>query len=88
MINLILWLIFGALAGWIASLIMKTNKQQGLFLDIVMGILGAMIGGFLSSTLLNISVTNNPLNPISLAIAVVGAIILTMIVRAVSGKRA
>ena len=88
MINLILWLIFGALAGWIASLIMKTNKQQGLFLDIVMGILGAMIGGFLSSALLNISVTNNPLNPISLAIAVGGAVILTMIVRAVSGKRA
>ncbi|NOK61689.1 MAG: GlsB/YeaQ/YmgE family stress response membrane protein [Chloroflexi bacterium AL-W] len=85
--SFIIWIIFGALAGWIASLIMKTNKQQGLFLDIVMGILGAMIGGFLSSTLFNISVTNNPFNPISLAIAVVGAVILTMIVRAVSGKR-
>lgn len=85
--SFIIWIIFGALAGWIASLIMKTNKQQGLFLDIIMGILGAMIGGFLSSTLFNISVTNNPFNPISLAIAVVGAVILTMIVRAVSGKR-
>jgi uncharacterized membrane protein YeaQ/YmgE (transglycosylase-associated protein family) len=83
----ILWLIFGALAGWIASLIMGTNRSQGLLLDIVMGILGAFIGGFLSSALLNRPVSNNPFDLVSLAIAVVGAIILTMIVRAVAGRR-
>jgi len=85
--NIILWLIFGALAGWIASLIMGTNRSQGLLLDIIMGILGAFIGGFLASSLLGRGVTNNPFDLVSLVIAVIGAIILTMIVRAVSGRR-
>ena len=80
----ILWLIFGALAGWIASLIMGTNRQQGLLMDIIMGILGAFIGGFLSSVLLGIDVAG--FNIVSLVIAVIGAIILTMIVRAVTGR--
>lgn len=85
--NIILWLIFGALAGWIASLIMGTNRSQGLLLDIIMGILGAFIGGFLASNLLGRGVSNNPFDLVSLVIAVIGAIILTMIVRAVSGRR-
>lgn len=85
--GIILWLIFGALAGWIASLIMGTNRSQGLLLDIVMGILGALIGGFLSSSLLGRGVNNNPFDIMSLVIAVVGAIILTVVVRAVAGRR-
>lgn len=85
--NIILWLIFGALAGWIASLIMGTNRSQGLLLDIIMGILGALIGGFLSANLLGRGVSNNPFDIVSLVIAVVGAIILTMLVRAVAGRR-
>ncbi|HEX8076991.1 MAG TPA: GlsB/YeaQ/YmgE family stress response membrane protein [Chthoniobacterales bacterium] len=85
--SIILWLIFGALAGWIASLIMGTNRSQGLLLDIVMGILGALIGGFLSANLLGRGVSNNPFDIVSLVIAVIGAIILTMIVRAVAGRR-
>ena len=83
--GIILWLIFGALAGWIASMIMGTNRSQGLLLDIVMGILGAFIGGFLSSNLLGIPITG--FNITSLVIAIVGAIILTLIVRAVAGRR-
>ena len=83
--NIILWLIFGALAGWIASLIMGTNRSQGLLLDIVMGIVGAFIGGFLSSNLLGIPITG--FNITSLVIAIIGAIILTLIVRAVAGRR-
>lgn len=85
--GIILWLIFGALAGWIASLIMGTNRSQGLLLDIVMGILGALIGGFLASNLLGRGVSNNPFDIVSLVIAVIGAIILTVIVRAVAGRR-
>ena len=45
--GIILWIIFGALAGWIASVIMKTNSSQGMVMDIVMGIVGAVVGGFL-----------------------------------------
>jgi uncharacterized membrane protein YeaQ/YmgE (transglycosylase-associated protein family) len=45
--NIILWIIFGALAGWIASMIMGTNAQMGALANIVVGIVGAVIGGFL-----------------------------------------
>jgi uncharacterized membrane protein YeaQ/YmgE (transglycosylase-associated protein family) len=44
--NFILWIIFGAVAGWLASIIMKTDRQQGLLMDIILGIIGAFIGGF------------------------------------------
>ncbi len=87
MLNFLMWLIFGAIAGWIASLIMGTNRSQGLLMDIIMGIVGAFIGGFLSSWLLNRPVTNNPFDIVSLLIAIVGAIILTLIVRALTGAR-
>ena len=45
MINFIIWIIAGALIGWVASLIMKTNNRQGLIADIVVGIVGAFVGG-------------------------------------------
>lgn len=85
--SFIIWLIFGALAGWIASLIMKTNRQQGLLMDIIMGCLGAIIGGYLSSVLFGINITSNPFDITSLVVAVVGAIILTVLVRALTGRR-
>ncbi len=47
--GIILWLLFGALIGWLASLIMKTDAKQGALLNIVVGIFGAMLGGFLFS---------------------------------------
>ena len=47
MINLVLWLLFGALVGWLASMVMRTDAQQGALLNIVVGIIGALIGGFL-----------------------------------------
>ena len=78
--SFILWLIIGALAGWIASIIMKTNAQQGLLLDIIVGIIGAFIGGYV--------VRFFGVNPdaniiISLITAVVGAVILLAIIKAV-----
>jgi uncharacterized membrane protein YeaQ/YmgE (transglycosylase-associated protein family) len=45
--NFILWLIIGGILGWVASLIMHTNAQQGIFLNIVVGIIGAIVAGFL-----------------------------------------
>jgi uncharacterized membrane protein YeaQ/YmgE (transglycosylase-associated protein family) len=47
--GIIAWIIFGALVGWIASIIMRTNESQGALANIIVGILGAMIGGFLAS---------------------------------------
>ena len=49
--GIILWIIFGALVGWIASLIMKTDSQQGAVLNIIIGIVGAVIGGWIMSSL-------------------------------------
>jgi uncharacterized membrane protein YeaQ/YmgE (transglycosylase-associated protein family) len=47
MINLIMWLVLGALIGWIASIVMRTDAQQGILLNVFVGIVGAAIGGFL-----------------------------------------
>lgn len=81
MINFILFIILGAAAGWIASAIMGTRKQQGLGLDIVVGIVGALVGGFVFNLIGRSGVTG--FNLYSLLVAVVGAVILLAIVRAV-----
>ncbi|HRH23887.1 MAG TPA: GlsB/YeaQ/YmgE family stress response membrane protein [Candidatus Magasanikbacteria bacterium] len=79
--GIILWIIFGALAGWIASLIMKTDAQQGAIGNIVIGIVGALIGGFVMSLIGSTGVTG--FNLYSLLVAILGAIILIWIIRAI-----
>ncbi|TAJ13343.1 GlsB/YeaQ/YmgE family stress response membrane protein [Patescibacteria group bacterium] len=49
--GIIIWIVFGGLVGWVASMIMKTNSQQGMFIDIGVGIIGAVIGGWLMSAI-------------------------------------
>ena len=78
--GIIIWIIFGALVGWIASLIMKTDAQQGLILNIVIGIIGAVIGGWLMSFFGYTGVTG--FNLYSFLVAILGAIVLIAIVRA------
>jgi len=72
MISLILWLLFGALVGWLASIVMNTNGQQGALLNIVVGIIGAFIGGFL----VNRTVTPSVFSITSLLTAFLGAVVL------------
>ena len=50
--NLIIWLVVGGIIGWLASLVMKTDAQQGMILNVVVGIVGALLGGWLLSPLL------------------------------------
>ena len=76
MFSLIAWLIFGALIGWVASKIMNTDAQQGAVLNIVVGIIGAFIGGFL----VNRDVTGNVFNLMSVLTALIGAVVLLGIV--------
>lgn len=76
--NIIIWIIFGALAGWIASIIVKTNGEQGAIGNIVVGIIGAFIGGMVSRTFGGPDVTG--FNLTSLIVAVVGSVILLAIV--------
>lgn len=77
--GIILWIIFGALAGWIASMIMKTNQQQGLLLDIVVGIVGALIGGWIMTIFGEGGVDG--FNLYSFIVAVLGAVVLLAIVK-------
>jgi uncharacterized membrane protein YeaQ/YmgE (transglycosylase-associated protein family) len=79
--EIIAWIIFGALAGWIASLIVGTNAEQGAGLNILLGITGAVIGGFIMRVFGGSGVTG--FNVTSLLVAALGAIVLLMGVRAV-----
>ncbi len=81
--GIILWIVFGALAGWIASIIMKTDAQQGGWANIAVGIVGAMIGGFLMSFFGQTGVTG--FNLYSLLVAVLGAVVFIAILRALRG---
>ena len=79
--NFILWLIIGGILGWIASLIMHTDAQQGIFLNVVVGILGAMVAGLLLTPLLGIGTINqNNLSLPALLVSLLGSIILLAIV--------
>lgn len=77
--GILLWIIFGALAGWIASIIMKTDSGQGTVSDIIMGIIGAVVGGFIMNLFGQSGVTG--FNLYSLAVAIIGAIVVIYIGR-------
>jgi uncharacterized membrane protein YeaQ/YmgE (transglycosylase-associated protein family) len=79
--NLIILLIVGGLIGWVASMIMRTDAQQGVFLNIVVGIVGALLAGFIITPLIGgASIMDGALNIQSILISLVGAVILLAIV--------
>jgi uncharacterized membrane protein YeaQ/YmgE (transglycosylase-associated protein family) len=81
-INFILWLVFGALVGWLASIVMRTDAQQGALLNIVVGIVGAFLGGLIFN-LLGIggsNINNSDFSLSSLLVSFVGAVVLLGIV--------
>lgn len=78
--GIILWIIFGALVGWIASIIMKTDAEQGALLNIIVGVVGSVIGGLLMSVFGERGVGG--FNLYSFAVAILGAVIFIAIVKA------
>jgi uncharacterized membrane protein YeaQ/YmgE (transglycosylase-associated protein family) len=78
--SLILWLIVGGIVGWLASLVMRTDGQQGILLNIVVGIVGAFIGGWLISPLVGVGTINEGFSIGSVVVSLIGAIILLAIV--------
>ena len=79
--NFIVWLIVGGLIGWLASILMKTNGQQGMFLNVIVGIVGAMLGGWFLSPLLGAGTINqNNFSLPALMVSFLGAAILLGIV--------
>ena len=80
MLGFIIWLIVGGIIGWLASLIMKTDAQQGILLNVVVGIIGAFIGGWLIAPLIGGSTGAGGFDIMVLIAALIGAIILLAIV--------
>ena len=90
MVNFIVWIIVGAIIGWVASRIMGTSGQQGLLLDIVVGIVGALLAGWFLTPLFGVSTINQANFSLpALLVSLLGAVILLAIVRLVrrAGKR-
>ena len=84
MINLIVWLVVGGVIGWLASIVMKTDAQQGIVLNVVVGIVGATIGGWFLAPLLGTATINQDnLSISSLVVSLLGAVILLAIVNLV-----
>jgi uncharacterized membrane protein YeaQ/YmgE (transglycosylase-associated protein family) len=81
MINFIVWIIVGGLIGWIASIVMRTDAQQGLLLNIIVGIIGAFLAGLVLTPLFGVgSINQGDFSLPSLLISLLGAIILLAIV--------
>jgi uncharacterized membrane protein YeaQ/YmgE (transglycosylase-associated protein family) len=79
--NFIIWLVVGGVLGWIASMIMRTDAQQGIFLNIIVGIVGAFLGGLLLGPLFGVGTINqNDFSVASLLLSLAGAVILLAIV--------
>jgi uncharacterized membrane protein YeaQ/YmgE (transglycosylase-associated protein family) len=82
MINIIIWIIAGGLIGWVASIIMRTNRRQGPIADILVGIVGAFVGGYFLSPLFNVTTINQGNFSLpALLVSLGGAIILLVVFR-------
>ena len=76
----LIWLIIGGVVGWLASLVMRTDGQQGILLNVVVGIVGAFLGGWLISPLVGVGTINQGISIGSVVVSLIGAVILLAIV--------
>ncbi len=81
--GLLSWIIVGLIAGWLAGMVMR-GGGYGLVGDIIIGIIGALIGGFIASAVFGVPDAVNGINAISILVAFIGAVILVAILRAVA----
>lgn len=87
--NFIIWIVIGGILGWLASIVMKTDAQQGIFLNIVVGIIGALLGGWLLSPLFGTGTINTEdFSLLSLLVSFLGAVILLAVVNLVKRGKA
>jgi uncharacterized membrane protein YeaQ/YmgE (transglycosylase-associated protein family) len=84
--NIILWILLGALAGWVASMIAGTDARQGAVANIVVGILGAFVGGWLMQQFGNADADLGTFNLYSLLVAIGGATLLLFLYRMVTKR--
>ena len=84
--GIIAWIVVGLIAGWLADMVMGGGSRLSLG-DLVLGVVGALVGGFLASTLFNVADPISGINLTTLIVAFIGAVIVVGIVRALSGRR-
>jgi uncharacterized membrane protein YeaQ/YmgE (transglycosylase-associated protein family) len=84
-VSIVAWIVLGLIAGWVAGLLVK-GSGYGVIGDIILGILGALVGGWITSSLMGVEVTG--FNLPSLLIAVLGAVVVIFIARLLAGSRA
>lgn len=86
--NLVIWLVVGGLIGWVASMIMRTDAQQGIVLNVVVGIVGALVGGWVISPLIGVGTINqSDFSLAGLLVSLGGAVILLAIVNLIRRGR-
>ena len=78
--GILIWLIVGGVCGWLASIIMRTDAQQGILLNVVVGIVGALLAGFIISPLIGVGTINEGISIATFLVSLVGAIVLLAIV--------
>jgi uncharacterized membrane protein YeaQ/YmgE (transglycosylase-associated protein family) len=84
--NIIAWLILGAIAGYLAGFLVKGDEGLGVIGHIVLGIVGALVGGFLAGALFNSDPINGPFDLSSIVVATIGAVIVVVVVSALTGR--
>ena len=80
LVGLLVWLVIGGVVGWLASIVMRTDAQQGVFMNIIVGIVGAFIGGWLFSTG---DINSGVVTPTTFIVSLLGAIILLAVINLV-----
>jgi uncharacterized membrane protein YeaQ/YmgE (transglycosylase-associated protein family) len=87
--SLLLWIVIGGIMGWLASMVMRTDAQQGIFLNVVVGIVGALLGGWFLAPMFGTSTINtNDFSMVSLLVSFLGAVILLAVVNLIIRGRA
>ena len=85
--NLVIYLIAGAIVGYIASRIMRTNSQQGLLLDIVVGVIGAFLAGYFISPLVGVGTINDAITIPTMLVTLLGSVVLLWLYKTVARRR-
>jgi uncharacterized membrane protein YeaQ/YmgE (transglycosylase-associated protein family) len=78
--GILVWLIVGGVVGWLASVIMRTDGQQGILLNVIVGIVGALLAGFIISPMVGVGTINEGVTLATFLVSLLGAVILLAIV--------
>ena len=87
--NIVIWLVMGAILGWVASLLMRTDARQGLITNVVVGVVGALLGGWIVGPMIGGgNINQGDFSAKSLLVSLLGAVVLLAIVNLLSRARA